>query len=300
MNDRRHVLALLYTPLHIRSFAQFLATSKERLAVKIRYVGLRSRDKRTAFYIRCLRAHCSTHDIVSEYSCGAFSMLDFRALYWAKKNNAIMFTGNPRRTLSLWLARTCQEVVVLEEGMGTTTSGGYFDYQIAESSRLKALATTLGLIIDYASVVKKITCHRTAYPTSIFRPILHVGFDFEISGIDLSHFPGEVHIVISSWMDDVGAAPYIEIINRLYSDGLPKNSVFFSTHPKDQKSLVSAVCAATGIQVLDLPLILEDLCLALVRSGKRVSLYGDRNSSVLMLNQFSLSKDSYADFTRTR
>jgi hypothetical protein len=112
-------------------------------------------------------------------------------------------------------------------------------------------------------------------------------------------FPKTVNIVVSS-LNPEGPGCYINTINEMLDDGIKPEDMFFSTHPRDVPKNIQAVHEATGIAVLDSPLILEDLCLALINTGRKVVLHGDRNSSVLMLNEILENHPGYRDLTKTK
>jgi hypothetical protein len=241
----------------------------------------------------------SAHVLIKEKLYSTHNIFDILSSLWLMKNNATLFTGNPRRSLSIWYSRFCSEIVVLEEGLGTTVQDGYFDSGVGEKSKLKMLAIKCGLISDYQTVVNKIKYHVTSYRNSLFEPVFRIDFPIAVDHKLVDYFPETVNIVVSSLNAD-GPACYIKTINELLGKGIKIEHMFFSTHPRDVPRNIKAVHEATNIFVLNSPLILEDLCLALINSGRNVVLHGDRNSSVLMLNQVLDSNANYQDCTNEK
>ncbi|MFO7686422.1 MAG: hypothetical protein R6V60_10020 [Desulfobacterales bacterium] len=295
----KQIFALLYTPLHIRSLSQYLKLAPQGMEVYINYVNTPADDKRVQFYINNLRHNLSAHVLVKEKFYSTRNIFDVLSSLWLVRNNATLFTGNPRRSLSMWYAGFCPEIVVLEEGLGTTVQDGYFDLVVSEKSRLKSLAIKLGIISDYQTAVRKIKYHITSYRNSVFEPVFRIEFPITLDHETIGDFPDTVNIVVSSLNPD-GPACYIKTINELVDQGMKIEHMFFSTHPRDVAKNIKAVHEATGITILDSPLILEDLCLALIDSGRNVVLYGDKNSSVLMLNQILDNNKNYQDCTKAK
>ena len=295
----KQIFALLYTPLHVRSLSQYLKSAPQGTEVYINYVNTPPDDKRFQFYIANLRRNLSSHFLIKEKFYSTRNIFDILSSLWLIKNNAALFTGNPRRSLSIWYSRFCSEIVVLEEGLGTTVQDGYFDSVVGEKSKLKMLAIQCGVISDYQTVVSKIKYHVTSYRNSVFEPVFRIEFPIALDHEVVDDFPDTVNIVVSSLNPD-GPACYIKTINELLDKGIKIENMFFSTHPRDVPKNIKTVHEATNIFVLNSPLILEDLCLALIDSGRNVVLYGDRNSSVLMLNQVLENNTNYQDCTSSK
>lgn len=292
------IFAILYTPLHVRSFYQYLKSTPKRSSVYIKYIDLNLKDKRALYYVNLLNENKSRHDFIKEDFCSSLSIFDIHACFWSYVNKATLFTGNPRRTLSIWYSRFCKDIIILEEGIGTTYHGGYFDPKVKENSVTKKIAISLGVIKDYTSVTKKIKYHLTSYSNSIFTPYFIINFRINLHDEIISSFPEKVNIIVSSWMNIVGPDRYIKVINDLFDNGVERDSIFLCAHPKDNAKYILNVYKTTGIVAISTPLILEDLCLSLLDSGRSVYIHGDRNSSALMLKKIIGENVRYEDFTK--
>jgi hypothetical protein len=197
-----------------------------------------------------------------------------------------LVAGNPRRWQALALARGASELVLVEEGIGTTVHGGYFDPAVPEKNLAKRLAAAFGVLPSYQSVVARVVRHHTAYDRSIFPNPVRQDFLLGMpraSGVRL--VPHDAIVVVTSMLAFGGEDRYRGIVNRLVQEGVSVDRILLSAHPRDDARHVRRFASELGIGIVDASLTLEDVLLLSLRAGHKVALYGDRNSSVSLLTQ---------------
>lgn len=298
------VVAALGTPLHIRSLATYLheAGSPHRLEVLL--INCDLQEPRIAFYLSRLRQLFPDLALTVRSRTSSRVLRDvlltlLRRLY--TREEITLAVGNPRQWQNLLLARVSHHVDVLEEGVGTTRRGAYFDPSTPESSALKRLAQRVGILPTYAAVFGRIRHHYTSYAHSVFptrRPVPFLAPDI-MQWIGSGGYPREMVVVVASLFRRVGAQPYAELVSELLHRGVARESIWFSYHPKDDAAAVQRFCAEYGIHMLQSPLMLEDFLIGLLGAGHQLAAHGDANSSILLVNSVLQPDWRWTDHTTT-
>lgn len=213
----------------------------------------------------------------------------FFALLAAASNDRL-FTGNPRRTPSLLLAGRVAEIIMLDEGAGTTIWGGYLDPTIPERSRFKRVAVTLGLLPDYREVHARIGMHPTIFVNSIFPNPAPMAFEPILSVKNLGACPSR--IFVSSFLRDEQIAPYAAWAKQNF--GLGSETVL-SVHPQMPRQRAEYLSRLIGIPIFDQgEILLEEYAVSLASSGLEVTILGQENSSTIILkNQNNITVVSH-------
>lgn len=208
-----------------------------------------------------------------------------------RKRLSVLVVGNPRRWQALLYSRLAERVIVLEEGIGTTRTGEYFDPRVNEKSSAKRALIVLGLLPPYSEMLAKVAAHYTAFPSSVLpnrRPLPYVS---------LATVPPEatrqrerIAIIVSSLFREGDHTRYQLACQAALSSGVAYDSTFFSFHPKDDTKAVSAFCLKNGVEMLVSHQVLEDYILERLSGGVHVDVFGDWNSSVEIV-QNSLRPD---------
>lgn len=290
-------IALLYTPLHVASLVRTLPLLGDFDRLAVVYLAIDSPKFR--HYRDVLRATARGPRLVELNGAGLVAtwLRALAARAAGKRYFEALITGNPRRTQSLLAAQHAREIIIIDEGSGTTHRGGYFDPSFPERSRIKKALQRCRILPEYSRVAAAVRCHYTAYRNSIFNNPIHVPFS-PVS--PQAPRPSCVqYLVVSSLIRRLDPGRFLPLLEGSSADARSSGGeVWFCPHPADRPAEVQQVLASVpGVRVLDTMMTLEEYCTKVISAGGRVVLRGDANSSSLLLDELYEGTTEYVNET---
>ncbi len=208
------------------------------------------------------------------------------------RSNFRLVTANPRRIECLILSRKTLEIILLDDGLGTLVSGGYFDKATEEVSFLKRLGISLGFIPSYDSILEKVAVHLTVFSRSIFPNPILIPY-FPICSVPQENRNSNVtEIFISSLIQEHQVSRFVDWARCRFK--ISKETLL-SAHPAMPADRVERICGALGISYLETNgILIEDYVLSLPRDG--VMIFGQENTSTALLKELGFLNIDCAPF----
>lgn len=215
----------------------------------------------------------------------------------ARNDSILLITGNLRRIQSLAVARLSANIILVDDGVGTSRSGGYFDPKTNETRTIKKILIRGGVLPTYESQLLKIHAHFTVYDRSIFPNPRHVEFVGVTPQKDLMKLPIVSKIFVTSFLRDKKIDHFIKWVNENFTD-ISEYAV--SVHPNMPSSSTRKLINGLNIDILNLgPVLLEEYIYYLISIGLFVSIRGQINSSVEIIKQNNLCDVECLNYARS-